>query len=102
MAVSANRLELLQIADAVAREKSIDRGIVISGPDLPSLIDPVRPQDLRQAVVETLPALPRVFRPPDRRVPVGHRPAVTRVERTTSTATPASAAGKSSAVSAGW
>jgi N utilization substance protein A len=29
-AVSANRLELLQIADAVAREKSIDRGIVIA------------------------------------------------------------------------
>jgi N utilization substance protein A len=29
MAVSANRLELLQIADAVAREKSIDRIIVI-------------------------------------------------------------------------
>jgi N utilization substance protein A len=29
MAVSANRLELLQIADAVAREKSIDRRIVI-------------------------------------------------------------------------
>src|ERR671916_841466 len=28
MAVSANRLELLQIADAVAREKSIDREIV--------------------------------------------------------------------------
>ena len=27
--VSANRLELLQIADAVAREKSIDRAIVI-------------------------------------------------------------------------
>ena len=31
MAVSANRLELLQIADAVAREKAIDRGIVIAG-----------------------------------------------------------------------
>ncbi|WP_420406641.1 transcription termination factor NusA [Hoeflea sp.] len=30
MAVSANRLELLQIADAVAREKSIDREIVIA------------------------------------------------------------------------
>jgi N utilization substance protein A len=30
MAVSANRLELLQIADAVAREKSIDRNIVIT------------------------------------------------------------------------
>ncbi|WP_051241800.1 transcription termination factor NusA [Stappia stellulata] len=30
MAISANRLELLQIADAVAREKSIDRGIVIA------------------------------------------------------------------------
>src|SRR3954462_12414900 len=30
MAVSANRLELLHIADAVAREKSIDRGIVIA------------------------------------------------------------------------
>ena len=30
MAVSANRLELLQIADAVAREKSIDRAIVIA------------------------------------------------------------------------
>src|SRR3989440_11423384 len=30
MAVSANRLELLQIADAVAREKSIDRRIVIT------------------------------------------------------------------------
>lgn len=30
MAVSANRLELLQIADAVAREKSIDKEIVIS------------------------------------------------------------------------
>src|SRR5712672_779530 len=30
MAVSANRLELLQIADAVAREKSIDRGIVLA------------------------------------------------------------------------
>jgi transcription termination/antitermination protein NusA len=29
MAVSANRLELLQIADAVAREKTIDRRIVI-------------------------------------------------------------------------
>ena len=28
-AVSANKLELLQIADAVAREKSIDRSIVI-------------------------------------------------------------------------
>ena len=27
--ISANRLELLQIADAVAREKSIDRKIVI-------------------------------------------------------------------------
>jgi len=30
MAISANRLELLQIADAVAREKSIDRTIVIA------------------------------------------------------------------------
>jgi N utilization substance protein A len=30
MAVSANRLELLQIADAVAREKAIDRTIVIT------------------------------------------------------------------------
>jgi N utilization substance protein A len=30
MAVSANRLELLQIADAVAREKNIDRQIVIA------------------------------------------------------------------------
>ncbi|WP_180898054.1 transcription termination factor NusA [Martelella soudanensis] len=30
MAVSANRLELLQIADAVAREKSIDREIVLT------------------------------------------------------------------------
>jgi N utilization substance protein A len=30
LAVSANRLELLQIADAVAREKAIDRGIVIA------------------------------------------------------------------------
>ena len=29
MAVSANRLELMQIADAVAREKSIDKKIVI-------------------------------------------------------------------------
>jgi len=29
MAVSANRLELLQIADAVAREKSIDRMVVV-------------------------------------------------------------------------
>src|SRR5205809_3832697 len=28
-AVSANRLELLQIADAVAREKSIDKSVVI-------------------------------------------------------------------------
>ena len=28
--ISANRLELLQIADAVAREKSIDKSIVIS------------------------------------------------------------------------
>ncbi|NVK35960.1 MAG: transcription termination/antitermination protein NusA [Rhodobacteraceae bacterium] len=30
MAISANRLELLQIADAVAREKSIDRTIVLT------------------------------------------------------------------------
>jgi len=30
MAVSANRLEILQIADAVAREKAIDRSIVIA------------------------------------------------------------------------
>src|SRR4051812_35604 len=29
MAVSANRLELLQIADAVAREKSIDKSVVL-------------------------------------------------------------------------
>ena len=29
MAVSANKLELIQIADAVAREKSIDKSIVI-------------------------------------------------------------------------
>jgi N utilization substance protein A len=29
-AVSANRLELLQIADSVAREKSIDRQVVIA------------------------------------------------------------------------
>ena len=29
-AVSANRLELLQIADAVAREKSIDKSVVIT------------------------------------------------------------------------
>ena len=29
MAVSANRLELMQIADAVAREKSIDKQIVL-------------------------------------------------------------------------
>src|SRR5881409_716495 len=29
-AISANKLELLQIADAVAREKAIDRGIVIT------------------------------------------------------------------------
>ena len=28
--VSANRLELLQIADAVAREKAIDRQVVIT------------------------------------------------------------------------
>ena len=30
MAISANRLELLQIVDAVAREKSIDRTIVLA------------------------------------------------------------------------
>src|ERR1700759_712302 len=30
MAVSANRLELLQIVEAVAREKSIDRSIVLA------------------------------------------------------------------------
>src|ERR1044071_525452 len=30
MAVSANRLELLQMGDAVAREKASDRGIVIA------------------------------------------------------------------------
>src|SRR3954468_16449816 len=35
MAVSANRLELLQIADAVAREKVIDRGIVIAAMEDP-------------------------------------------------------------------
>jgi transcription termination/antitermination protein NusA len=29
MAISANRLELLQIADAVAREKQIERSVVI-------------------------------------------------------------------------
>ena len=33
MAVSANRLELLQIADAVAREKVIDKQIVIDTND---------------------------------------------------------------------
>ena len=30
MAVSANRLELLQIADAVARDKSIDKSVVLT------------------------------------------------------------------------
>src|SRR6201995_3886153 len=34
-AVSANKIELLQIADAVAREKSIDRGIVIAAMEAP-------------------------------------------------------------------
>ena len=29
-AVSANRLELLQIADAVAREKTIDKSVVLA------------------------------------------------------------------------
>ena len=29
-AISANRLELLQIADAVAREKSIERSVVLA------------------------------------------------------------------------
>ena len=29
-AISANRLELLQIADAVAREKSIDKTVVLA------------------------------------------------------------------------
>ena len=30
MAISANRLELLQIADAVARDKSIDKQVVLT------------------------------------------------------------------------
>ena len=30
MAISANRLELLQIADAVARDKSIDKSVVLT------------------------------------------------------------------------
>src|SRR5215510_8636220 len=42
-AVSANRLELLQIADAVAREKAIDRGIVITA--------------MEDAIANTLPPL---------------------------------------------
>ncbi len=42
MAVSANRLELLQIADAVAREKSIDRQIVIVAMRTPSRRRPAR------------------------------------------------------------
>ena len=36
--VSANRLELLQIADAVAREKSIDRSIVLASMVIGTLI----------------------------------------------------------------
>ena len=32
-----------------------ERGIVITGPDLTILIDPVLPNDLRQAVIDVLP-----------------------------------------------
>src|SRR5688500_8763693 len=32
-----------------------ERGITITGPDLPTLIDPVSPDELRQAVVDVLP-----------------------------------------------
>lgn len=39
----------------VQRHLSRERGIVIEGPDLKSLIDPVSPDDLRQAVVSVLP-----------------------------------------------
>ena len=40
--VSANKLELLQIADAVAREKSIDRKIVLA-----AMEDAIRSEERR-------------------------------------------------------
>ena len=54
MAVSANKLELLQIADAVAREKSIDRGIVIS-----AMEDAIALKECFDETDDPLRALPR-------------------------------------------
>ena len=48
MAVSANRLELLQIADAVAREKSIDKEIVLA-----AMADAIL-MDIREEVAKLL------------------------------------------------
>src|SRR5215467_295899 len=58
-AVSANRLELLQIAEAVAREKSIDKGIVIAAIHI-SIEDAKKRNPAAQIgdyIAETLPPL---------------------------------------------
>ena len=67
--ISANRLELLQIADAVAREKSIEKEIVIEA--IEEAIQKARPRPLRRRARH-----PRQHRPEDRRDhhhPRGHR-----------------------------
>ena len=50
MAVSANRLELLQIADAVAREKAIDRGIVIAAMKVGDVIECYRVETVQRSL----------------------------------------------------
>ena len=61
MAVSANRLELLQIADAVAREKSIDRQIVLS-----SMEEAIQKAGPARATVRRPRCAPRSTRAPAR------------------------------------
>ena len=88
MAVSANRLELLQIADAVAREKSIDRSIVITAMEdaiakaaAVGLTDPLRDPGFRG---DGRTAGPSALGQPTEPMPYGDRasvPSATTVER---------------------
>ena len=61
MAVSANRLELLQIADAVAREKVIDREIVLAAMADLMLEDPRKGRVVLQEAVSSPVLGPRLL-----------------------------------------
>ena len=65
-AISANRLELLQIADAVARDKSIDKQVVLAAME-EAMRAPPRPITVPRTTSRSI-STPRPARPMSRAI----------------------------------